>query len=219
MYYMDESKNKSGHLNQGDMTVTGDGIVRTTPDAATVQMDVITEAAEPQEAQQENTMIMTRVIQALLQMGIPRNDIQTITYQINPQYDYVDGEQVFRGYEVVHSLSVTISPINQVGYIIDTAVDQGVNRVSNIQFTTTRPTRYEQEALKKALKNAESKARSMARAINVTLDFPPTRVKEDSITSPIPYQKVSLSEASTPVPIEPGQIEFTARVTVQYTYH
>ena len=73
-----------------------------------------------------------------------------------PQYDYVEGRQVFRGYEVINSINVTIKNIEQVGTVIDTAVRNGVNQVSNIRFTVENEHIPYQEALSLALRKCIS---------------------------------------------------------------
>src|SRR5690606_20881763 len=89
--------------------------------------------------QKENTNATTNIVEALLQLGIPKENIQTTQYSIDIQYDFEDGKQIFRGYKVTHLLQVTVENIEQTGLIVDTAVNNGANTVSNIQFTLQNP--------------------------------------------------------------------------------
>ncbi|MUV38898.1 uncharacterized protein JNUCC1_02770 [Lentibacillus sp. JNUCC-1] len=211
--------NMEGKKKQGSLTVVGTGMVKGAPDAASIDLEVRTEAMQAEKAQEENAVVMSRVIQSLLQLGIPRHQIQTTAYRMNPQYDYVDGEQVFRGYEVVHVVTVQINQLNQVGQVIETAVGQGVTRVSDIRFTVTNSDAYEARALQVALQDAQMKAQALAATMQVNLNAAPSQVRETSAVSPEPYQTYMAAEKSTAVPIEPGQIEFRASVTVTYDYN
>lgn len=115
------------------MTVTGNASLPFDPDKVTIQLGVVTENEQLSQAQQESASKMNQVIQSLLQLGIPRENIQTTAYNINPMYDYIDGKQEFRGYQVSNSITVQMISIDQAGKVIDVAVQNDVNQVSNIQ--------------------------------------------------------------------------------------
>jgi uncharacterized protein YggE len=200
------------------MTVTGIGSLSIIPDTVQIQLEVRTESKQLSQAQQENADLMDQVIQSLLELGIDREDIQTVSYNISPQYDYVEGRQVFRGYEVINSINVKIKNIEQTGIIIDTAVRNGVNQVSNIRFTVENEQIPYQEALSLALKNALAKAQTIANTIQLKLDPHPIKIVETMREEPILYRSFAASEMSATTPIEPGQINIKATVEVQFQY-
>ena len=200
------------------MTVTGIGSLSITPDTVQIQLEVKTESMQLSQAQQENAELMDRVIESLLELGIARENIQTVSYNISPQYDYVEGRQVFRGYEVINSINVTIKNIEQAGTIIDTAVRNGVNQVSNIRFTVENEQIPYQEALSLALRNALGKAQTIANTIQVKLDPQPIKIVETMRQEPILYRSFAATEMSATTPIEPGQITIKATVEVQFQY-
>ncbi|HJF33360.1 MAG TPA: SIMPL domain-containing protein, partial [Sporosarcina psychrophila] len=117
------------HQEQRNMTVTGIGNLTAAPDIAQIQLEVSTENDQLNHAQKENSYEMNQVIDSLLRLGIDRENIQTVSYNINPQYNYIDGEQVFKGYKVTNAITVKITAIDQVGSVIDVAVQNGANRV------------------------------------------------------------------------------------------
>ncbi|WP_087973507.1 SIMPL domain-containing protein [Oceanobacillus rekensis] len=199
------------------MTVTGNGSVSVQPDIARIQLAVVTEGESLSQAQQENTQTMNAVIEALLNLGILRENIQTTAYNIIPRYDYTDGQQVFRGYEVRNEITVEVQAIDQTGTIIDVAVQNGVNHVSNIQFTVQDRQRYYQEALVSALQNASVKSQTIAQTMQLNLDPTPIRivdVTDDIIT----YKAFAASADNLTTPIEPGEIIITAKVDVKFQY-
>ncbi|MFC5590630.1 SIMPL domain-containing protein [Sporosarcina soli] len=197
------------------MTVTGIGNVSIAPDIVRIQMEVITENKQLQRAQQENASVMSGVIESLVALGIDRNNIQTVSYNITPQYDYLEGEQRFRGYQVTNAITVQTTNIQQIGPIIDTAVQNGVNRVSNIQFTVADEQKYYQQALSLALENAVAKAETIARTMQLQLEPQPIRIVEEISGQPVAYRALA-SEVSTP--IEQGQVSIHAKVEVQFEY-
>lgn len=200
------------------MTVTGIGSLEVEPNIVQIQLEVITENEQLSQAQQDNASVMNRVIEALLELGISRENIKTTSYTITPQYDYVEGKQIFRGYEVRNAITVKITTIDQAGNIIDVAVRSGVNRVSNIQFIVEDEQLHYQRALSLALENALAKAQTMAQTMKLQLDPHPIKIVEEVRGEPIPYQTFAAREMTASTPIEPGQITINASVRVEFQY-
>ncbi|WP_054023996.1 SIMPL domain-containing protein [Bacillus sp. FJAT-28004] len=197
--------------------VLGEGTVAAAPDRALVILGAITEGKELQSVQSENTQITTDIIQALLDLGIPREHIQTNDYRIEMVYDYPDGKQVFQGYKLTHLLQITIDQVDQTGYVVDTAVSHGANTVSSIQFSIKERKRFEIEALSLAVQNARLKATAISNSLGTSISRVPIKVQELSRSSePIPVQRTFQSDALV-TPIEPGQLTIYAAVRVWYS--
>lgn len=200
------------------MTVTGIGNHSVAPDTVQIQLEVSTENVELTQAQQENAYVMNQVIESLLKLGISRENIKTASYNILPQYDYIEGKQLFRGYEVTNAITVKITNIEQAGNVIDVAVQNGVNRVSSIHFTVEDEELEYQKALSLALNNALAKAQTIARTMQLQLDPTPIKIVEEVRGEPVVFQSFAAKEMSVSTPIEPGQITITATVNVQFQY-
>lgn len=216
MYY----QSMRGHLFSPlrVITVRGDGEVFVKPNYAQIQIEVSTEGKDVRGAQQENANIMNQVIQSLLQLNIPREDIQTAAFNVLPQYDYVEGKQIFRGYEVTNALTVKVRDTSKIGSVIDTAIQNGANRVSGIQFKIENADPYYQQALRLALQNAQTKAKTIAETLKLTFHPQPIEVVEERETGPILYKSVAMADQTFSTPIEPGQILINAIVKVKYQY-
>ena len=206
------------HQEQRNMTVTGIGNLTAAPDIAQIQLEVSTENDQLNHAQKENSYEMNQVIDSLLRLGIDRENIQTVSYNINPQYNYIDGEQVFKGYKVTNAITVKITAIDQVGSVIDVAVQNGANRVSNIQFHLEDEELYYQQALSLALKNALAKAQTIAETMQLHIDPTPLKIREEVTAEPATYRTFAAKEMSVSTPIEQGQITINATVKVQFQY-
>ena len=201
-----------------EMTVTGNGEVVAKPDYVQIQIEVRTEGKDVSAAQQENAAIMNRVIASLVALNIPREAIQTTAYTISPNYDYIEGRQVFRGYEVQNAITVKITDISQVGTVIDTAVENGANHVSAIQFKIDDSDAYYRQALQLALIDAQGKAKSMADTMHLPLQMLPIEIVEETIAPPIAYKSLQLSREQSITPIEPGMITVNATVRVKFRF-
>lgn len=200
------------------ITVTGSGVVETMPNYVQLQVEVRTEGEEVQQTQRENAEIMNRVIQSLLALNIPRENIQTAAFNIFPQYDYIEGKQLFRGYEVTNALTVKIPDVEKAGIVIDTAVASGANSVSSIRFGLDNPELVYQQALQRALHNAQTKAQTIAQTMKLALYSQPISIVEEKQNGPELYKTLSVARSQMATPIEQGEISVSATVTVKYQY-
>ena len=203
---------------------TGTGNVIATPDRAQVTFSVQTEDADVQVAQQENAAQMSKVFDALEKAGVPSDALKTTGYSIYPVYDDSNTilSQKVKSYQVTNTLTVTLHDVNMTGTVIDTAVANGINQASSIQFMLSDE---QAQALRtQALVKAVAQARTDADAVATALGTNITGVKTADITnSYVPvafdnYQMNSIAgKAAVPTPIQPGDITVTAQVTVTYS--
>lgn len=201
------------------ITVTGSGTVEVSPNYVQLQVEVRTEGEEVQQTQAENAEIMNRVIQSLLALNIPRENIQTAAFNIFPQYDFIEGKQLFRGYEVTNALTVKIDDVEKASIVIDTAVANGANSVSSIQFGLDNPELVYQHALQRALQNAQTKAQTIAQSMKLALHPQPISIVEEQHQNvPERYKTLSMASSQVGTPIEQGEIPVSATVTVKYQY-
>nr|WP_263325770.1 SIMPL domain-containing protein [Neobacillus sp. Marseille-Q6967] len=199
--------------------VTGEGVISIQPDTAKIHLGVITENIELNTAQQQNSSTATKVIQSLLSLGIDKKQIQTFEYRIEPIYDFEQGKQIFRGYKITHILQVNIEDISLTGKVVDTAVQNGANYVSNIQFTSKFIDTYYNQALALALNNANEKAKTIANTLRVSLLMTPIQIKEEgSLIQPFEIHQVSSAKGFATTPIQPGQLTIKANISAEFLY-
>lgn len=200
--------------------VMGEGRVSVQPNMAEVTLGASTEAMDLTEAQNSNSQIISQIKDAIRKLGVPEQQIQTVDYSIFPQYDFTEGKQIFRGYKVQHLLLISIDQIENTGMVIDTAVNNGANTVSGIQFTAKNSERYVQQALSLAIINAYQKAETIAGTINVKLLKTPIQIIENTRQQgePIPFQTTAFLKSESATPIQPGTIEFKSYITAEYIY-
>jgi hypothetical protein len=135
-----------------------------------------------------------------------------------PNYDYIEGKQVFRGYEVTNALTVKVKDTSQVGTVIDTAVKNGANRVSGLQFKIENGEFYYQQALSIALHDAQMKAKTIAETMRLPMLPQPIEIVEESNAGPVLYKTVAMAEQNISTPIEQGQITISATIRVKFQY-
>lgn len=123
-------------------------------------------------------------------------------------------------YTLVQLVQVRITDIDEVGAIIDTALDSGANRVSSIRFEVEDRHEAVAQARERAVDEARDKAEHLADLTGVSLG-PPLRVDESSPSGPpIGFDEYAMdadvAEDSAMARIEPGEQVIT--VTVYMTY-
>ncbi len=201
----------------GTITVTGEHTLYVDPNQAIVSIGIVTKDKNLEIAQNENKQQSGKVIQSLLNNGVAKEDIQTSTYQVTPQYNYEDGKQVFTGYEVRQVYRVTIQEIEKVGTILDDSLKSGANRIENIQFVNSNPIETYQQALAIAYHKAYQKALTLASQSGQQLNHQPKSIVEHSNSGSPPFMNTAfLKAADESTAIQPGQIAVTATVSVEF---
>lgn len=232
MAYSDDSYNNSFTYNQApayhsykgnnhidrDMSLNGVGIVKAIPDMAYVTIGVITENKELTFAQQNNAKITQNVINSLINSGVSKKDIMTESYSVTLQYEYREGEQVFKGYRVSNYFKIRINNIQEIGKLVDTAVENGANAVKNINFTLSNPTNIYRTALSKAIIDAVNKALSTERALNITVDKTPKKIIEDNTDRSFMVARDAIASPMASTPIVEGEIEVVAKIKAIFNY-
>ncbi|WP_426446830.1 SIMPL domain-containing protein [Paenibacillus sp. S-38] len=202
----------------GRIEVTGEASVSAQPDRAVIVLGAVTENVSLTEAQAENTEAVTRIIASLKALPLPEDAIATSDYRIEMQYAFEDGKQRFTGYRVTHLLQITLDVPARAGKVVDTAVANGANTVTSVSFRLARPQPYYHAALSAAVREAQSKAETVARTLGARLSPHPQLVEELSrVPEPIPYQTAMLADSKV-TPLQPGTLQVTASVKVVYAY-
>ena len=93
------------------------------------------------------------------------DSIETVNYNLAPQYNYKDGKSTLTGYTVSNTVKIKMRDIKSVSSIIDEAMKAGATGISNLHFGYDEEGLLCNELYAKATKNAYSQAQSVAKAI------------------------------------------------------
>ena len=204
------------------IVVTGEGEMAVRPDLAIVSLGVMREAMTAREALDANNSAMARVIAAMKEAGIAERDLQTAGLQIMPRYTYTnkpDGTQEAElvGYQVTNTLSVRIRELAKAGEILDQAVSLGVNVGGGISFTNDDPAAALQEARRRAVADAMTKAHTLGQAAGVALGRIIEITDTNVVPPPMPFMaKAMVREAADSVPIEAGENSYRVQVNLTF---
>lgn len=173
---------------------------------------------------------MNNVIDFVTKQGVNKKDITTSQYALQPRYESsncVYGSSkpcpppAIVGYTVRQTVYVKVRDFKLISTLLSGVVTNGANSVSNLQFTIDDDTALENTARIAAIKKAQGKAESVAKAGGFKLG----RLLEIQENSPTnyyaqPFNMKTMADApeSSPVApnIEAGSQEITVNVTLKY---
>jgi hypothetical protein len=206
------------------VTVNGSGEVAAQPDIARVTLGV--EARKPTlaEARAEVAAAVERILGLTRSLKIDPKQVNATALQVQPEYRWNDKDRkrVLLGYFVARQVQVEVRDLDQLGPLLERAIDAGANQVGEPQLDSSRRKELEREALAKAVKDAQANAEVLARAAGVTLG--PARTLNAATGMPVvPMYKASrmvMADAAAAPPPEQtydaGDMKFSASVQAEF---
>lgn len=205
------------------INVSGNSVIKVTPDMAYISVGVTSEEKDSKTALANNNKLIQAVIDSIKGFKIDSKDIQTGAFNLYPRYKYDEktGESSIIGYTVNNTLTVTVRNLDDLGKILDSAINAGANNSTNISFDYSKRTEKYLEALKLATENAKIEAEAIASAFG-SPKLTVVEVNENSGNN-VYYERPMMAEDSlagyaSAVPIEAGEIEISAAVGVKYSF-
>ena len=197
------------------ITVVGTGEAKVTPDQATIQLGVQTDAATPGEALANNSTKMAALIDQLKKLGIAAADIQTSNFSVSPRYAE-DGQSV-NGYQVNNSVSVVIRDVTKAGSILDQVVSAGANSIYGISFGVTDPKSVQATARDAAIAEARTRAQAMAKTAGGSVGAILTISETIGVSQPLmKYGGADMAQAGSAAPIQAGEQLISAQVQITF---
>jgi uncharacterized protein YggE len=200
------------------VVTSGQGVVFAVPDRAWITISAESRAPSPKEAQRLNAEAMRPVQDKLRAAGIPAEAIRTLAYDVQYEWDFVNGKRVGRGYVARNTIEVRVDAIDRVGELLEVAASSGATALGGIRFDLKEQAKLEREALRLAVLDARAKADAAAAGAGRSIDRI-LKVEEQGVeVPPMPVRMMrqtaqAAAVDSTP-PIAAGQMEIRARATV-----
>lgn len=144
------------------ITVTGEAVVKVTPDKVTILLGIETWDKDIQKAKQQNNNIVKKIIKAIKNAGVKEKNIQTDHLSIEPRYKSGHSKKDFIGYFVRNTISATLTQPDKIEMLITGVLTAGVTHIHGITFETTQFKKHRDQARKLALEAAREKGEKMA---------------------------------------------------------
>ncbi len=213
--------------SEAQLTVAGDGVASRSPDRARVSMDIVTSDDAATRSGGKNTTTYNAFLARVTSLGIATADVKTTSYNVSfvphPPKDLPAAERQPRyGYITSRSLSVNVTPLENVGKVVDAATAAGVTNIGDVSFDLKDRHGAYLAALAAAMNDAKSTAAAVAEAGGLRI----VRIRNvttgnEQQFAPMPVMmKAAPMEARAeepPTSIAPsGPIDVSAHVTVTY---
>lgn len=207
-----------------EIITSAQGESRYTPDRAHIYIGVQTRAATAEKAGAENAKKQQAVIDAIRSMGIGKDQISTVGYNVYPEQEYHpergDKEPKIVGYNVTNTVRVEIRDISKVGAVIDTALTKGANNINSLDFYASNEDSTRRQALAEAVERARGDAEALAKGAGGRLG---ELIELSSAPSynpprPVPVMMMAESKARADTPINPGEQTLTVTVTARWSF-
>ncbi len=210
----------NGSPNVPVVVVSAYGTVDVTPDQAQISMAVVESNPNLSKAMELNNRHTEQALSALKNAGISGDDINTFNFSVYPQYNYSEtGQNNIIGYQVTNEISVLVRDLNKLGKILDTALNSGANNLNYINFEKSDTSIAENQALIQAVKRAREKALVLSNASGMNLG----RLLSitEGYSQPVSYGNMVYAGkegvgGAGAVPINPGELQIKANVTIIY---
>lgn len=199
------------------IVVNGDAVVRKAPDRAYVTVGVESRHRNPSEAQRDTAKAMDAVRKKLSDAGVAADQIRTVAYDLQLEFDYEQGRRIPRDYVARDAIEVRLDDVSRVGPVIDAAVGAGATTVSGVRFDLRDRAAAEREALEQAVADARARAAAAAAGAGVSVGSV-LRIEEQRIFAPPPVpmmmKTAAAAESAPETTISAGEIELRAQVTL-----
>lgn len=223
-YASEPSTPQAGDIREvlGEITMPGSAQMETKPDLVVISLNVqwldINSAVT---AKNHVAEIIDRVIKALKQLGLTDDNIETMGYNIQQQYNWENNKNVFKGYLVSCTMKITVKDFDKAGKVIDASVDAGayVNSI-NFELSKEKEAALKKQMLVESAKDAKDKANAVMDALGQHLG----RAKTVTMTAEYqPYQywrsnslADGASQSALPTQINPQDLTVSSTVTVVF---
>lgn len=201
------------------ISVTGEGKVKVVPDQALISVSVETKGNNATDVKKQNDQTVERVIQALKPYKLPKEDVQTKRISLNPQFDYQKKKYT---YNATQTIEILLKDLNQYDKLMESLVDAGINRISGVEFKSSKIEQHKSEARKQAMADAKMKANDYVSVLNQKVGKA-LNISDNSqvfFPQPVMYEmKLARAEMDDAMPRETiaiGEIEIHANVNVSF---
>jgi len=201
------------------ITVSGTGTAYSAPDVAKIDFGVRSTARDLATSQKMNADAIAKIKNDLALFEIKPEDIQTINYNINPDYIYPASQKpILSGYTTYHFLRLTMRKLDMVDPILQTLGNSGATDISQISFTIEDPAEVKSEAREKAIVSAKEMAQQLA-SLNGTNLGKVISIKEETNSTDDSSTRLmeGMGGGGASPGVESGSLSVTSTVTLTYS--
>jgi uncharacterized protein YggE len=152
--------------------VQGSAKMQVQPDRATIRVAITEKHKQLTDAKKRVDSIMEDAIKLAKRFNIKPDDIHADQLNVHRQtrYDRNTSEEVFEGFRVSRSLTLTLSNIESYPKLLQQLVDAGITEFYNTEFSVSNQDELADKLRKEAIKDAKLAAKELANDFDVKVD-------------------------------------------------
>ncbi len=196
--------------------VSGEGVVRVVPDEVTINIRVENTGENTKVLKEQNDATISEVLKFLKKMDIAEKDVRTEYMNLNKNYDYNSKTYTFAANQ---SLSVKLRDLKKYEAVMKGLIDTGINRIDGVNFSSSKVESLKSEARKKAVENAQMKAKEYASVLNQTVGKAVSISEFSNSVGPQPMYKMAMMDSASggdEQTIALGEMEIKATVNISF---
>lgn len=203
------------------ISVMGEGKVKVVPDQVVILATVETKGNNAKDVKKQNDIQMDAVLKLLKSMNLASTDFKTKRVSLNPQYDF---EKKKHSYNATQTIEILLRDLSKYDELMEGLVVQGINRIDNVTFQSSKLTQYQSEARKLAMREAKTKAEDYVSVLGQKVGMAITINDNSQTYYPQPVyasmKTMSMDESAAAAPpretMAVGEIEIIANVSVSF---
>ena len=201
------------------VTAQGEAVITAEPDQAQIDIGVVTQARNALDAAKENAEKLERVMGEVKKFLGKGDEIKTANYSLNPNYRYPQGgKPEIVGYLANNVVRIKTAKLDNVGKLIDAAMQAGANNINQLMFTLKDEDAARLEALRQASAKAQAKAEAIATSLGLKILRIVSVTEGERTFQPI-YRQTPMARADTlaaraPTPVEAGTVDVRSTVSL-----
>ena len=200
------------------VTVSGEGKVKVAPDQASISISIETKGTKAEEVKRENDKKMDAILKFIKKSNIAAEDFQTQRISLNPNYDY---EKKKYNYIATQTVQILLRDLSKYDVLMEGLVNEGINRIDNVEFKSSKLTQLQSDARKLAMKEAKAKAEDFVSVLGQKVGKAILISDNSQSYHPQPRMyamtsSMAMDESAPRETLAIGEIEITANVSVNF---
>ncbi len=199
------------------ISVSGEGKVKIAPDQASISISIETKGTKADDVKKENDKKMDAILKFIKKSNIAKEDFQTQRVSLNPNYDY---EKKKHNYIATQSVQILLKDLTKYDELMEGLVDEGINRIDNVEFKSSKMKELQSDARKLAIKDAKAKAEDFVSVLGQKVGKAILISDNSQSYNPRPVmyamKSMAMDESAPRETLAVGEIEITANVSVSF---
>ncbi len=200
------------------IVVQGNASVSVEPDQIRFVIGVDARAPTAGVAYKKVEQKMQQVMAALNQFDIPKKDVQAMDLSISPVVDYERQRQII-GHDAKRNVAVRLMNIDQYGAIMESLGQLDVIRFEKVRLASSQQEELSLQALEAAYKNAEQKARLLAKASGREFVGLIDLKEQGSRAAPVFKARMALASDESSATTSKGSIGVESNILATFEIH